>query len=64
MTTAGIAFIVFAFAAAVTALISAVLYYHWVRYGTDVLGTIAIMIIYAIGTALLLLMLLGVTAQL
>lgn len=53
-----------ALATAGTLLLSLMLYYHWVRYGVGVLGTFAIMIGYALGTAVLLLAALGAFAQL
>lgn len=48
----------------VTLIIALMLYYHWVRYGVGILGTFAVMISYAAGTAVLLLAALGVYAQL
>lgn len=66
MTTVGatIGFLIFAAAALITAVISAVLFYHWVRYGVSVFGMLTAMIVYTVGTIGILLMLLGLTVQL
>lgn len=64
VTSATIGFLIFAIAAIITAGLSAVLFYHWVRYGVGVLGVLTIMAIYSIGTVGILLMLLGLTVQL
>lgn len=48
----------------VTLIIALMLYYHWVRYGVNVLGTFAVMVAYTAGTAVLLLAALGTFAQL
>lgn len=66
MTTAGatIGFLIFALAAIVTAVISAVLFYHWVRYGVGVFGILTTMVVYVVGTIGILLMLLGLAVQL
>lgn len=63
-TSATIGFLIFCVASVITAVISAVLFYHWVRYGVGVFGMITVMALYAIGTIGILLMLLGLTVQL
>ncbi len=63
MTAASISFIILCFVAVITAIVSAMLYYHWVRYGVGVVATVVVMIVYALGTVALLLMLLGLVAQ-
>ncbi len=54
----------FGLAVGATLIVSLMLYYHWIRYGVNVLGTFAIMIGYAAGTAILLLAALGTFSQL
>ena len=54
---------IFFVAAGVTALISVMLYYHWVRYGMTIVGTLLVMVIYGLGTALILTSMLGLIAQ-
>ena len=39
------------------------LYYHWVRYGIDIAGTLVVMVVYGIGTVVILMALLGIVAQ-
>ena len=63
MTITAIGYIVFLIAAGFTAVISAMLYYHWVRYGVEVIGTLAVMVIYGLGTAAILMALLSIVAQ-
>lgn len=48
----------------VTLIIALMLYYHWVRYGVNVLGTFTVIIGYTAGTAVLLLAALGMFSQL
>lgn len=66
MITAGatIGFLIFAIAAIITAVLSAVLFYHWVRYGVGIVGMLTVMVVYTVGTIGILLMLLGLTVQL
>lgn len=66
MITAGatIGFLIFCTASIITAVISAILFYHWVRYGVGVFGILTTMVIYVLGTVGILLMLLGLTVQL
>ena len=63
MTVSGILFIIFCVAAVITGVISATLYYHWVRYGVNIVGTLSVMITYGLGTVVILLMLLGLVIQ-
>ena len=48
----------------VVAVVSLMLYYHWVRYGIGVAGTFIVMVVYAVGIAVLLLAALGLLATL
>lgn len=64
ITLTTIALGIFALATLVTAVVSAMLYYHWVRYGVGMVSTFFVMSIYAIGTALLLLSAYGLITQL
>lgn len=64
ITGTTIALVLLALAVFGTLLLSLVLYYHWIRYGTGILGTFLIMVSYALGTAVLVLAALGVFAQL
>ncbi len=59
MSLATIGFALFWIIAAVIGVISAVLYYHWIRFGIGILGTITVMVVYAVGTVTLLLSLFG-----
>jgi hypothetical protein len=63
MTAASIGFIIFCIAVFFTAIISAMLYYHWVRYGVGTVRTLVVMVFYGLGTATLLMALLGLVAQ-
>lgn len=63
MTASSILFVIFCIAVFITAVISATLYYHWVRYGVNIVGTLSVMIAYGIGTVVILLMLLGLVIQ-
>ncbi len=64
MTLAAVGFSIFCLLVAIIGIITVMLFYHWVRYGIGVAGTFAIMAIYAVGTAVLLLALLGLVEQL
>jgi hypothetical protein len=63
ITATSIGYIVFLVAAGITAIVSAMLYYHWVRYGVGAVRTLVVMIFYGVGTATLLMALLGLVAQ-
>lgn len=64
VTGGTIALVLLALAVGGTLLLSLALYYHWIRYGTGILGTFLVMVSYAIGTAVIILAALGVFAQL
>jgi hypothetical protein len=46
-----------------TCITAAILYYHWIRYGVGIVGTVTIMIVYAVGMTILLLAALGFLTQ-
>ncbi len=48
----------------ITIVVSIMLYYHWIRYGVGIVGTFLVMVVYAAGTAVLLLAALGLLTQL
>lgn len=52
----------FGFALLSTGIVSLMLYYHWIRYGIGIAGTFIVMVVYAVGTAILLLSALGLLA--
>lgn len=55
---------IFLIAASITGVVSAMLYYHWVRYGVGAMRTLVVMIFYGLGTAAILMALLGLATQL
>jgi hypothetical protein len=45
-------------------LIAVILYYHWIRYGVGIFGTMTVMVVYALGFTILTLAALGFVTQL
>ena len=64
LTLDAVAFWSFAFVAGLTALMTCVLFYHWVRYNPGLVSTVLVMTVYSTGALALLLSLFGVVAQL
>ena len=56
--------LLFGFTSAITLIVSLMLYYHWIRFSVGVVSTFAVMIVYALGVAVLLLAALGLLSQL
>lgn len=64
VTLTAAAFWSFAAILGLTALVSFVLYYHWVRYNPGIVSTVLVMAIYTVGAAGFLLSIFGLIAQL
>jgi hypothetical protein len=64
ITIGTVALFLLAIAVIGTLLLSLILYYHWVRFGVGIFGTLGVMVAYAVGVCAIILAALGLFAQL